>query len=192
MDEQFWSGGYGIGDFDFSWDARDTPQKVDSRGRGYQVGADGIRGISLLCRKNMGIDLVKRIKDSQPFLLSEARFWGQQLAKLVPDFGGFDAVSAPPSSGKRADHEHLATIMAREVALASGLPYKKLFENTSPSGHRQSVHEKLRAGRSYIYTGDEEIKHAIMVDDVVFTRTTAIECARAAAGVDLFWLFLYR
>lgn len=158
---------------------------------GYGLGYIDMAGRALLSARSCGVDIVYRLKDTRPMLTGEIAFWGGLLAKLT-EGRTFDAVTHAPSSGKRPAGEHLATLLAHGCAAALSLPCASLFVNEAPRGHRASIHEKLREVGGYRYTG-EAGRRLVVVDDVVYTGSTARRCMAAVGGaVELFFAVLYR
>lgn len=164
-------------------------EDIGTHGAGYRIDTDGVRGASLLSPKQYGYQLVARIKDSEPFLWDEARFWGRQLVRIVEGIT-FDCVTHPPSSRKR--DEHLATVLSQEVATEMGLPYAALFTNATPRGRRASTVAKLKEVKQYGYDRKPDGAKVLVVDDVMQTRSTAKACLAACGSDQLFFLILYR
>lgn len=167
----------------------EIPTSIAARETGYQIDTDGVSGVSLLSPRQHGYHLIMRIKQSQPFLWDEARFWGTQMARVV-DGLTFDLVTHPPSSRKR--DEHFATLLAQEVAKAIDAPYAELFTNVAPRGRRANAFVKLTESKAYGYQRQPDGAKVLVVDDVMYTRSTAHACLAACGSDQLFFLILYR
>lgn len=161
---------------------------------GYLLGNAELDGRALLGPSQRGAELVMRLKDTRPLLTGEIQFWAGLLAELVE--GDIDLVSAPPSSGKVPACEHLATLLAGYVAWTLNKPYRACFVNDHPRGHRGSRVGKLQEQEDnpFTYTGPGNGMRVLVVEDVVFTRGTAIRCVAAAraAGDSVTFAVLYR
>lgn len=161
---------------------------------GHALGDVTLSGSALLTARNLGVRLVYRLKDSRPLLRAEIAFWGRLLASLAPD--GVDLVSHAPSSGKVPAGEHLATLLAQACALKMGKPFASVFVNDHPRGNRGSRVAKLNEATAnpYRYVGPSSGVLVLVVDDVVFTRSTARRCAAAAlqGGDRVCFAVLYR
>lgn len=71
---------------------------------GYKVHRDGLVGIALLTHRNLGKDLVMRLKDRGADLGDEVGFWCDRLVELtsgVVEGHQIKTVTAPPSSKKK-------------------------------------------------------------------------------------------
>ena len=108
---------------------------------GYSVGDVRLNGRALLSARNCGVELIYRLKDTRPLLVDEISFWGRMLAKLAPP--DTEIVTHAPSSGKRPDNEHLATLLAQSCAAELNKPFASMFINRSPRGNRGSWQTKL-------------------------------------------------
>lgn len=161
---------------------------------GYSVGDARLNGRALLSARNCGVELIYRLKDTRPLLADEIAFWGRMLAKLAPP--DTEIVTHAPSSGKRPDNEHLATLLAQSCAAELNRPFASMFINHAPRGNRGSWQTKLaeREANLYGYTGPGNGTNVLIVDDVVFTRSTAYRCRDAAieAGDKCVFAVLYR
>jgi hypothetical protein len=163
---------------------------------GYSLGSQAIHGRALLTPQTLGIHLVYKLKDSLP--VEEIAFWGGVLARLAPP-KPWAFVTHAPSSGKRPDSEHLATLLARYVAGALELPFCGALQNLNPRGNRGSRDVKLleRIENPFAYARPAGLGAGVdvlIVDDVIFTRSTAMRCVEAvqAGGDAPFMLVLYR
>lgn len=147
--------------------------------RGYKFTVPGGMGRALLSSKNGGVHLIYRLKDTRPLLEDEIVFWGEMLAALAPE--GINLVSHAPSSGKVPDSEHLATLLAQACARKLDKPFFSVFVNQHPRGNRGSRVAKLyeASQNPYLYMGPANGSHVLVVDDVVFTRSTATRCVNA-------------
>lgn len=169
--------------------------------RGYALGDGNLNGRGLLSHASFGYELVVRLKDSRPILREEIGFWAGRLAELVRacEAGAETAaelVTHAPSSGKVPDDEHLATMLAHLVAAELGLPCQACFRPTLQRGHKGSRVTKLNElhNAPFVWVGPAGVRRVFVVDDVVFTRSTATRCAAAAAGAGVMCWFavLYR
>lgn len=161
---------------------------------GYSLGDQKLSGRALLSAASLGYDIVVRLKDARPMPVDEIRFWASLLARLVID--PVDVVTNPPSSGKVPACEHLATLLAGYVAWELKTPYRQCFINEHPRGHKGSRAGKLaeREENPFSYVGPGEGARVLVVEDVVFTRSTATRCfeAATAAGAQVGFVVLYR
>lgn len=176
-----------------------SPRKVVSplspeRAQGYAINVEGLRGSALLMHQNPGKAVVFRLKDTRPMLVDEIAFWADCMAAMVSEMQ-FDCVTHAPSSGKHPEDEHLATLLARDVAEKLGLPFASTFVNPFPRMHRGSRVTSLRelTSNPFKYVGTPNQRLCI-IDDVVFTRSTAMRCQHAAeaSGCLPYFLVLYR
>lgn len=148
---------------------------------------DGISGVILLGQKQFGKELVMRLKDNGQDLPGEVEFWGNLLARLVT--GQFDYITAPPPS-KRFDF-HLATTLAKIVGQVLDIEFRRLFTNDKPSGKKTYLPDKLTEEKIYGYLVEPSGKNILVVDDVIYTRKTAMACINAARGDSLRFVWLY-
>jgi len=160
-------------------DAQEIPKKQGFSG--YSLGRE-IDGIALFRHRGPGLQLLYRLKETRPLLLDEIGFWGGCMADVISG-RQFDIVTHAPSSGKVPDNEHLATLLAAQVASKMGLPMEHLFVNSKQRGTRANYTQKLRErdDNPFGYTGKHGLK-ILVVDDAVYTRSTAIRCAEAAGS----------
>lgn len=155
-------------------------EKHERHNAGYSIGDRMLSGRALLVAENCGVQLVYRLKDTRPLLAGEIRFWGALLAKLAPV--DVDLVSHAPSSGKVPADQHLATLLAQACAAEMGRPFRSIFVNEHKRKNRVSRTAKLEEllTNPYGYNGPGDGSLVLVVDDVVFTRSTARRCAAAA------------
>ncbi len=169
-------------------------QATAERQPGHSIGDAMLSGAALLTSRNLGVRLVYRLKDTRPLLRNEIAFWGGMLAALAP--GDVDLVSHAPSSGKVPPGEHLATLLAQACAQALRKPFASVFVNEHQRGNRGSRTAKLKEAQfnPYRYVGPGAGALVLVVDDVVFTRSTARRCAAAAlqGGDRVCFAVLYR
>ncbi len=162
---------------------------------GYEIGDRALTGRALLTSMSAGVNLIYRLKDTRPILFGEIQFWGAQMARMVDDTARFDAVTFAPSSGKRPENKYLARMLATSVAEALNLPLVACFQNIHQRGNRGGAIAKLHElhDNPYQWIGNG-VKSVLVVDDVVYTRSTALRCkyAAAGAGVETHFLILYR
>lgn len=160
---------------------------------GFSLGTE-IDGAALISSHLPGYDLLVRLKDTRPLLLDEIQFWAKCLVELIPD-REFDFVTHAPSSGKRPENEHLATLLSMGVSEYSGLQFCECFINEHPRGNRGSARIKLieRNENKFKYTGECK-KSIVVIDDAIYTRSTALRCKEAAEeyGTSCFFVVLYR
>lgn len=155
---------------------------------GYTVNRDGIEGKMLLSHRNLGVNLVYRLKDTRPLLVDEIVFWGKQVSTLAS--GDFDYVTTPPDSGKVPIDEHLASMLARVVAKEIGFEFRRVFRREAKSHQRRVGVAKRRDDSRFIYSGG--VDRVLIVDDVLYTRATAKKCMAALPdGAAVQFLFLY-
>lgn len=174
----------------FAWDTT-APAEADTV-RGYRVSDSkaGISGLALLSGRNAGKELLIRLKDTRPALEGEIAFWGQQLAEAVSADSHFDYIGFPPSSGKRPEDEYLARKLAAAAAAARRTPLVEAFVNPTPRKTRARLVAKLQEQTAYEFVGPPG--DYLIVDDAVYTRSTARRCVEAAgADARLFFVFLY-
>lgn len=161
--------------------------------KGYALGDKTLKGKGLLNAENLGFDLVVRLKDNLP--MEEIKFWGNQLAKLVPKTLAIDAVIPAPSSGKRPIEQHLSTIMAQHVADYLKVPLKLLISNNNQRKNKGCREVKLKELKEnkFTYSGERN-KSYVIVDDVLFTRSTMLRCFAAVheANCTAYAVVLYR
>jgi hypothetical protein len=166
-----------------------TPDIISDKGYKIKIVKEGIAGLALLSGKQLGKNLVMRLKDADGDLPGEVEFWAKQLALLFSGYGGFACVTNPPASAKH--RRHLATDLATVVAGELGLPHHNHFINCGDGGKRAPVSQKLKEEKAYDFS-DLGCGNILVVDDVICTRMTARACVRAAgAAINLFFLFLY-
>ena len=152
---------------------------------GYRRFVDGIQAYCVMRGKQGGNLYVQWLKDHFTVYPPAAAFWVGILARMALRHDvAFDAVTCPPSSGKRA--AYLAEALAQGVAETLGVPFEPVFFNPDPRGHRASMQEKLRESDGpdaarYEYTREPSGAHILVVDDAICTRQTALRCVRAAA-----------
>lgn len=158
---------------------------------GYSLGTHDLDGRALLSPQSLGVELIYRLKDERP--AAEIAFWGRVLAMLAPD-RPWAAVTHAPSSGKRPPDQHLATLLCGAVAGALSVPAVDALSNPRPRGNRGSRAAKLLERTENPFTWNGPIGDVLIVDDVIFTRSTAMRCADAAtgAGARPYLLILYR
>jgi adenine/guanine phosphoribosyltransferase-like PRPP-binding protein len=181
---------------DFVFDPLESDVAKDSRLQvglykraGYRITDGLLLGIALLSARQIGANLIYRLKDTRPLLIDEIRFWGGQLARLV---GGndFDYVTTPPDSGKVSLKEHLASNLAMACAEELNLPFVRVFDRHEKSGRRRIGKEKRQDTQPFIFSGTPG--RVLVVDDVIYTRSTAKKCMEAARNCQLFFDVLYR
>ena len=162
---------------------------------GYELKDKNLPGRALLCAKNIGFDLVVRLKDNLP--MDEISFWGKQLAKLIPDVMNIDLITSAPSSGKRPQDQHLAMLLAKQVADHLGKPFALTIVNNNQRKRRGNYVTKLQEltdnNHQFKYQGQQG-KSIVIVDDVIYTRSTMTRCFMAVreANCNPFAVVLYR
>ena len=151
---------------------------------GYRRFVDGLEAYCLLRGKQCGNLWVPWLKDHFTEYAPLATWWAEVLGRLALRHGvPFDAVTCPPSSGKRA--AYLAEVLAQGVAGALAVPFEWCFSNPDPRGHRASMQEKLREADGpdaarYLYEREPDGANILVVDDAMCTRQTALRCVDAA------------
>lgn len=178
----------------FDWGNNDAVNAGKTLQRkGFALGSSLFNGVALIARYP-GYPLILRLKDTRPLLREEISWWAGSMAGLIPS-AGYDYVGSAPSSGKVPKDEHLARLLSIEVANCLGLPHVDMFLNNRPRGHKGSRQSNLRelSQNPFGYIGPEKGR-LLVVDDVVYTRSTATRCYWAAqgAGRSIYFLILYR
>ena len=115
-----------------------------------------------------------------------AEFYADRLAELVRkrlDPSGFDLVTAVPISEKRKKLRgfNQSELLARPLARKLGLPYGEclLKIRDNPEQHRLSREERLQnvRGMYRALRPQTQGKRILLVDDIVTTGSTLLECA---------------
>ncbi len=170
-----------------------TPQAKPSGYRiGYSYNRGRVNGYSLLDgRTNNAKFLVMRLKENLDERYEEIVFWASQITQMVNSrFIGFifDLIGSPPPS--ILGRKHLATILAQEVALITGISYLYLFSNDSPRGHKKTALVGLFEKKQYRFLPQLNAKNILIVDDFVCTGRTALACIDVAGNNNLKFAFL--
>lgn len=158
---------------------------------GYSCVRPGIRsGRALMTSTTSNAKrLIMRLKDSEGRLREEIGFWAAQLASLARNMDGpWDAVTCPPSSGKRS--YSLAEQLAGMTARCLDMPFFPCFVNPTPRGNRQNMVRKLQEEAEYEFHPPIPLKTLLVVDDYFCTGMTALRCVRAALLVDCTFLVI--
>lgn len=157
--------------------------------RGYSFARENIPIVGLLSSRNFGIELVKRMKDSDGALVGEVEFWGGVLAELFRDKNwNVEAVTYPPSSGKR--EYYLARCLAESCARVLGLSCLDLFVNLEPRKHRATLHEKLRETKKYALRETHNLQSVLILDDAIYTGKTIKACSDLLPNVSVYGIVL--
>lgn len=129
-----------------------------------------------------GSTLVKKLK------YDNRRDLGETMAKLFFRFsdieGDFDAVCAVPlhKNKQRRRGYNQSEVFARRIAEEMGLPYMELLERVTDTASQTKLtyHQRLKNMKGAFALGEGcVVKGArlLLVDDVVTTGATALECA---------------
>ena len=162
-----------------------------ARDLGYLLSRGEVQGRGVLGPRQEGKELLIRLKDSAGSLAGEVAFWAGQVVGLLPalELDRVDWITPAPSSKKKP--YHLATALARAAADLAGLPYAELFQNDAPRGHRALLAEKLTETLAIRYRLEPAGRVIVVIDDAIYTRSTAKALIQAAGGETIRFLWLY-
>ena len=158
-------------------------KKCAAKMKELEHGGDSINGYTALCVYEYKDDvgkLVRRFKYNDARYLS--KFMAQKMSEGLGMEHGFSFVTNVPLHKKRRKHRGYdqAELLAKQVAEHSGLPYIHALVRTKNTKTQTKLDAKQRQEnmRGAFECTAKISGRALLVDDVLTTGATAVECAR--------------
>ena len=156
-------------------------EKCAAKMKELEHGGDSINGYTARCAYEYKDDVGKLVRR---FKYNDARYLSQFMAQKMANSLGteFSFVTNVPLHKKRRKHRGYdqAELLAKQVAEQSGLPYVSALERTRNTKTQTKLDAKQRQeNMDGAFECTAKISgRALLVDDVLTTGATAVECAR--------------